>query len=394
MYQSICAVCKLEIKEAHDVGIHGQRCGWCHQSFHDSCAKDDLICDFGKLRNFILPPFALRACRSKKAPNLHLKEITPIPEWGDEWSPLIVIANSSSGANEADEVLSVFKKLLNTIQVFYLTSRGPTEALEIAKLSPVKCRIVVCGGDGTVAWVLNEVQAMGLDDKVSVSILPIGTGNDLSRTLGWKAEIDTNDLKNPFNLLKKIQASERVLIDRWQLNFKFDRGSMIARRLNRLHPDKEIFMYNYVSVGVDALVTYNFHKLRQSAFYIIKSKIMNKFLYFIYGSKEVFWQKCDGLHKELELYMDNEKIELPELQSIVVLNIDNWGAGVRLIEMMKEIDPDYYSSYSFSDGYVEVFGISSSFHIAQLQVGLTKPIKFGRAKHVKVGFACRLEAHF
>lgn len=334
-----------------------------------------------------MPPFALKACRSKKAPNLHLKEITPIPddEWKD-WCPLIVVANSSSGASEADEVVSVFKKLLNSIQVFYLSSRGPHEALVIAKLLPVKSRIVVCGGDGTVAWILNEVYAMGLDEKVSVSVLPIGTGNDLSRTLNWKADIDKNDLRNPFDMLRKIQRAESVLLDRWQINIKYDRSSMIAKRLNRLHPDKEMFMYNYISVGVDALVTFNFHKLRQSAFYIIKSKIMNKFLYFIYGSKEVFWQKCDGLHKELELYMDGEKIELPELQSIVVLNIDNWGAGVRLIEMMKEIDPEYFESYSFSDGYVEVFGIVSSFHIAQLQIGLTKPIKFGRAKHVKVRF--------
>lgn len=315
---------------------------------------------------------------------MHLKEITPVPEWGVKWCPLIVIANSQSGANEADEVISVFRKLLNSIQVFSLTSRGPTEALEIAKLSPVKCRIIVCGGDGTIAWVLNEVKAMNLDDKVSVSILPIGTGNDLSRTLKWRAEIDAKDLKNPFDLLKKIELAECVPIDRWLIQINYDRSSMIAKRLNRLHPDRQMFMYNYISVGVDALVTFNFHKVRESAFYIIKSKIMNKFLYFIYGSKEVFWQKCDGLHKELELYMDNVKIELPELQSIVILNIDNWGAGVRLIETLKESDPDFYNSYSFSDGLVEVFGISSSFHIAQLQVGLTKPIKFGRAKNVKV----------
>lgn len=58
---------------------------------------------------------------------------------------------------------------------------------------------------------------------------------------------------------------------------------------------------------------------------------------------------------------------------------------------------------SFSDGYIEVFGISSSFHIAQLQVtlrifrfrfknciqnypqvGLSQPIELGRAKVVKI----------
>lgn len=381
--QSSCHACKLEIKEIHEVGIHGVRCAWCHYSFHDSCAKEELLCDFGALRNFILPPPCLKVCRSKNAPNLHLKEITPIPEWKD-WCPLIVIANSQSGSNEAEEVVSVFRRLLNSIQVFTLSSRGPSEALEIAKLCPVKCRIVVCGGDGTVAWIMNEVNSMKLDDKVVVSILPIGTGNDLSRVLKWNAEIDSNDLKEPMRLLRKIERADEVSMDRWEILLKYDRSTMISKRLNRLQPDRNMFMYNYVSVGVDALVTFNFHKARLSPLYLIKSKIMNKFLYFIYGSKEVFWQKCEGLHKQLELFMDGEKVELPDLQSIVVLNIDSWGGGVSLIDMMKDVDRDYYNGHSISDGQVEVFGISSSFHIAQLQVGITKPIKFGRAKHVRV----------
>lgn len=39
---------------------------------------------------------------------------------------------------------------------------------------------------------------------------------------------------------------------------------------------------------------------------------------------------------------------------------------------------------SISDGILEVFGIVSSFHIAQLQVGISKPVRIGQAKHVKV----------
>lgn len=40
--------------------------------------------------------------------------------------------------------------------------------------------------------------------------------------------------------------------------------------------------------------------------------------------------------------------------------------------------------YSFNDGMLEVMGIYSSFHIAQLQVGLADPIRLGQAKIVKV----------
>lgn len=42
---------------------------------------------------------------------------------------------------------------------------------------------------------------------------------------------------------------------------------------------------------------------------------------------------------------------------------------------------------SVSDGLIEVFGIVSSFHIAQLQMGISKPVRIGQAKQVKVCIA-------
>lgn len=380
--QSICKKCKKDIKYYHEPGIHGTRCCWCHESFHDECATSDLICDFGSYREFVIPPFAVKANRTRNAPTLHLTEITPIPQW-EKWEPLIVIANINSGSSEADEVAGMFRRILNPIQVVSLSSRGPAEALEIAKLSPVKCRVLVCGGDGSVAWVLNTIHDMKIDDKVSVAICPIGTGNDLSRVMGWGAEISDSDLHSPHKFIEKIKTAERVELDRWQMEVKFDNRSMISRRL---HHDKKFFMYNYFSVGVDALVTLNFHKARASAFYIVKSKIINKFMYFIYGSQQVFIQDCDRLHEKIEVFIDDLPVELPELQSIVTLNIDSWGAGVKLVEMFKENDKSFAESHSMSDGLAEIFGVSSSFHIAQLQVGLAKPIKLGRAKEVRVSF--------
>lgn len=45
---------------------------------------------------------------------------------------------------------------------------------------------VVCGGDGTVLWVVSLVGEAGIDlTKVTFCIIPIGTGNDFSRCLGW-----------------------------------------------------------------------------------------------------------------------------------------------------------------------------------------------------------------
>lgn len=47
-------------------------------------------------------------------------------------------------------------------------------------------------------------------------------------------------------------------------------------------------------------------------------------------------------------------------------------------------EPDQQNTNSTSDGRLEVLGIVSSFHIAQLQVGLSKPIRLGQARTVKV----------
>lgn len=47
-------------------------------------------------------------------------------------------------------------------------------------------RVIVCGGDGSVMWVVEEMIRYKIDpEKCPIGILPFGTGNDFSRVLGW-----------------------------------------------------------------------------------------------------------------------------------------------------------------------------------------------------------------
>ena len=56
--------------------------------------------------------------------------------------------------------------------------------LEIFK-KVVNLRILACGGDGTAGWILSTIDSLAINPPPPVAVLPLGTGNDLARTLNW-----------------------------------------------------------------------------------------------------------------------------------------------------------------------------------------------------------------
>lgn len=64
-------------------------------------------------------------------------------------------------------MLSEFRKYLNPIQVIDLADRKPTAALQWCfLLGEKKVRVLVGGGDGTVAWVLTSAHKLDLDVRM------------------------------------------------------------------------------------------------------------------------------------------------------------------------------------------------------------------------------------
>lgn len=54
-----------------------------------------------------------------------------------------------------------------------------------------RCLGIICGGDGTVTWVISELHQHKIPtDKVPFAVIPLGTGNDFSQNLGWGATTD------------------------------------------------------------------------------------------------------------------------------------------------------------------------------------------------------------
>ncbi|CAK9832937.1 Diacylglycerol kinase epsilon [Anthophora retusa] len=372
---AICDICNEECDL--EPGLTDWWCCWCQRCVHDICkSKLPEVCDFGKFKLMIIPPSSLEVMnlRSTIRRRFPLRSVIP-PNW-PQWNPLIVVANKRSGNNDGAEILSLFRRLLNPAQVVDLSERDPVAALEWCRLlGKVACTILVAGGDGTIAWLLNAIHKLGLEPVPSVAIIPLGTGNDLSRVLGWGKEHDPSE--DLTDVLQKIQTAQKVKLDRWTVIVKPYGGLGLAR----LH--QTLYMYNYLSIGVDAQVTLNFHRTRESRFYFYSSRLFNKLLYLCFGTQQVVERECKDLDKSIELYLDDKKMELPSIESIVILNIPSWAAGVDLWNMGLE-DHEEYGKQSINDGKLEVVALYSSFHMAQLQVGLSQPYRLGQASKIKV----------
>jgi len=79
-------------------------------------------------------------------------------------------------------------------------------------------RVIACGGDGTVGWVLSVLDQMVLENPPSVAILPLGTGNDLARTMGWGGGYNNESMEA---FLNKVIHGKVVRLDRL-MKFELD----------------------------------------------------------------------------------------------------------------------------------------------------------------------------
>lgn len=367
-----CYVC---LKDCVDSGLNDLRCCWCKRTVHDGCQPDSEACDFGHYHQIVVPPNCVELKRVGIKGRRHLVVARATRPRIDDWKPLIVLGNRKSGNNDGEKILCSFRGILNPAQVIDLCDRHPENALEWCHLLPdVVFRVLVCGGDGSVGWVLNAIENLKLKTTPEVGILPLGTGNDLSRVLGWGEGHDTDE--DISDAVDQVIAAKVVQLDRWKITVNHRKHLGISR------PKKEVIMNNYASLGVDALVTLNFHKQRQSRPWLFANRVVNKLCYFTYGTKDCLERECKNLHEKIKVELDGEEIELTEIEGIVVLNIASWGGGCRPWELAE--NKDDFKPAKYDDGYLEVMALYSSFHIAQLQVGMASPLILGQAKTVKI----------
>uniref|UniRef100_A0A8D0WIG3 Diacylglycerol kinase n=1 Tax=Sus scrofa TaxID=9823 RepID=A0A8D0WIG3_PIG len=178
--RSLASLSGLRIQHCHEL--------WCRSKMHKAVCIDLVLCFF--FTGFCRATFSFCV------------------------SPLLVFVNSKSGDNQGVKFLRRFKQLLNPAQVFDLMNGGPHLGLRLFQKFD-NFRILVCGGDGSVGWVLSEIDKLNLNKQCQLGVLPLGTGNDLARVLGWGGSYD-DDTQLP-QILEKLERASTKMLDRWSI---------------------------------------------------------------------------------------------------------------------------------------------------------------------------------
>ncbi|XP_041917098.1 diacylglycerol kinase zeta isoform X3 [Alosa sapidissima] len=378
----------------HSKEIVAISCSWCKQAYHNKVTcfmlqQIEEACSLGAHAAVIVPPTwiirvrrpqsSLKSSKKKKRTSFKRKSskkgaeearwkpfiVRPIPS--QLMKPVLVFVNPKSGGNQGAKIIQSFMWYLNPRQVFDLSQGGPKEGLEMYR-KVHNLRILACGGDGTVGWILSTLDQLNLNPQPAVAVLPLGTGNDLARTLNWGGGYTDEPVSK---ILSHVEDGNVVQLDRWNLivepNLEAAGEEKDDQQTDKLPLD---VFNNYFSLGFDAHVTLEFHESREANPEKFNSRFRNKMFYAGTAFSDFLMGSSKDLAKHIKVVCDGtdltSKVQELKLQCLVFLNIPRYCAGT-----MPWGNPSEHHDFEpqrHDDGCIEVIGFTMT-SLATLQVG-------------------------
>ncbi|EGR28292.1 hypothetical protein IMG5_179490 [Ichthyophthirius multifiliis] len=244
-----------------------------------------------------------------------------------------------------------------------------------AQLDKTNIRAIVCGGDGSLMWVVSQIIQQGCDiEQCPIGVVPIGTGNDFSRVLGWGGNSPSELIGKNMETLKKMTLKwiqsiieefdiwdikvETLEVKKYEYQIKKEYKKLIKNghfkkiekilkngktvlqkqimqqknsedKLENIHVLRHK-LSNYMSVGADARIGFGFDKNRT------KSTCVNKMIYCWEGFKKNFLKtlKMDKVLQGLQQIQPDD-IESDEVQIVFLQQQQNNNSNSKKIIIFK-----------------------------------------------------------
>jgi len=187
------------------------------------------------------------------------------------------------------------------------------------------------------------------EGKIKFCTLPLGSGNDLSRALGWGFQYPGSDRVISFIQSQLEEKRETAWLDRWRAEFETSEGETVEWQSN--------YCLNYCSIGFTADISYQFNQARKKNEKFFSSPLANALGYVKFGFEKSMYN-CPDLRNDVELWVDGEQVTLRKpCTTLVVLNISSFSQGADFWKNARTLPEDrgrQWKTAAMGDGLLEV----------------------------------------
>ncbi|GJP56578.1 hypothetical protein CLOM_g15634 [Closterium sp. NIES-68] len=346
-------------------------------------------------------------------------------EGDDPDAPLIVFINSKSGGRLGPELFDALITEIGPLQVYDLSKVKPQVALETifgclerlaeqgdesAANTRQRLRIVTAGGDGTVGWLLSVLEKF--PSPPPVAVIPLGTGNDLSRTFGWGPAFSFLGIALFEKQLLEVVSARPCKLDGWsvQVTPSPDMDTTQMHLPYALHPQKAAEeaaptsfqgnFYLYFSIGMDAQVAHSFHTLRERKPWLARGRMANQAIYGSYGCTQGWFCTCCAVEPQarcvhmiatfsVQRTKDGpwEDLDLPtNLRAVVVLNLPSYAGGRNPWgKPSAELNAkEGWSPARPDDGMLEVIGLRGGWHTMAVMSNMVRGDRIAQVHGMRI----------